>query len=136
MQMSNADIYKRCYGFSLRIIKAYRFLCNVKGERIMSKQLSRCGTAMGALLCEAKFAQSRADFISKTSIALKEANETLYWLSLLHDSEYIDDKAYISVHKEANETTSILAATVKKTKENTQRYDSNLALNRDDFLDS
>lgn len=90
----------------------------------MSKQLLRCGTAIGALMCEAKFAQSRADFVSKTSIALKEANETLYWLNLLHDSGYIDDDAHCSIHKEADELTSILVSIVKRTKENTLKYAS------------
>ena len=72
---------------------------------------------------EAKFAQSRADFVNKASIALKEANETLYWIELLHDSEYIDDKTFESIHNEAHEITSILASIVKTTKENSEKYD-------------
>ncbi len=94
----------------------------------MSKQLLRSGTAIGALVCEAKFAQSRADFVSKMSIALKEANETLYWINLLHDSEYIDDNVYSSIHKEADEITAILASIVKTTKANTLKYDSKSSL--------
>ena len=73
---------------------------------------------------EAKFAQSRADFVSKTSIALKEANETLYWIELLHDSDFIDNKTFESIHNEAHEITSILASIVKTTKENSEKYDN------------
>ena len=64
------------------------------------------------------------DFVNKASIALKEANETLYWIELLHDSEYIDDKTFESIHNEANEITSILATIVKTTKENSEKYDN------------
>jgi four helix bundle protein len=84
----------------------------------------RSGTAIGAMMREAKFAQSRADFINKASIALKEANETLYWLELLYDSEYIDEKSFSSIHAEADEITAILASIVKSTKENTEKYDN------------
>lgn len=121
--MSAIDIHKRCYDFALRIIKAYKFLNFTKGEGIMSKQLLRSGTAIGALMREAKFAQSRADFVSKVSIALKEANESQYWLSLFHDSGYIGDDVHQSIDDEIGEIISILASIVKKTKENTQKYD-------------
>ena len=77
-------------------------------KRTYLKQMLRSGTSIGAMMREAKFAQSRADFVSKTSIALKEANETLYWIELLHDGNYIDDKTFESIHGEANEITSIL----------------------------
>ena len=121
---SGDAIDKRCYAFSLRIIKAYKYLSGEKNEYIMSKQLLRCGTSIGALVCEAKFAQSRADFTSKMSIALKEANETIYWIDLLHDSEYIHDNVHASIRREADEITAILAAIVKTTKANTLKYDS------------
>lgn len=117
-------IETRTYAFALRIVNAYKFLCREKGEYVLSKQLLRSGTAVGALMREAKFAQSRADFISKTSIALKEANETLYWIDLLHDSDYIDDFVYSSIHNEAYEITSILVSIVKTTKANTSKYDT------------
>ena len=74
MLFGDKDIYKRCYAFALRIVNAYKFLNSEKNERVMSRQLLRCGTSVGALLCEAKFAQSRADFVNKVSVALKEAN--------------------------------------------------------------
>ena len=117
-------IDQRSYLFALRIIKAYKYLTGQKGEFVMSKQMLRSGTAIGAMMREAKFAQSRADFINKASIALKEANETLYWIELLHDSEYLDDMTFNSIHQEADEITAILATIVKSTKDNSIRYDN------------
>ena len=116
-------IEQRTYKFALRIIKAYKYLTRHHSEFVLSKQVLRSGTSIGALVREAKFAQSRADFVNKMSVALKEANETLYWIELLHDSEYIDDKTFESIHIEANEITSILATIVKSTKENSEKYD-------------
>ena len=118
-------IEKRAYQFALRIVNAYKYLTRQQSEFVLSKQMLRSGTSIGAMMREAKFAQSRADFVSKTSIALKEANETLYWIELLHDSEYIDSKTFESIHNEANEITSILASIVKTTKENSDKYDNN-----------
>ena len=117
-------IEKRSYLFALRIVKAYNFLTKQKDEYVLSKQMLRSGTSIGAMMREAKFAQSRADFVNKASIALKEANETLYWIELLHDSEYIDDLSFNSLHQEADELTAILASIVKTTKENTTKYDN------------
>ena len=117
-------IETKAYQFALRIVKAYKYLTRQQSEFVLSKQMLRSGTSIGAMMREAKFAQSRADFVSKTSIALKEANETLYWIELLHDSEYIDDKTFESIHNEANEITSILASIVKTTKENSEKYDN------------
>ncbi len=125
-------IEKRSYLFALRIVKAYKYLTKQKDEYVLSKQLLRSGTSIGALMREAKFAQSRADFVNKASIALKEANETLYWIELLHDSEYIDDLSFNSLHQEADELTAILASIVKTTKENTTKYDNA----QSDFLNS
>ena len=117
-------IEKRSYQFALLIVKAYKYLTGQRGEYVMSKQMLRSGTAIGAMMREAKFAQSRADFINKASIALKEANETLYWIELLHDSEYLDDKTFNSIHQEADEITAILATIVKSTKDNSIKYDN------------
>ena len=125
-------IEKRSYLFALRIVKAYKYLTKQKDEYVLSKQMLRSGTSIGAMMREAKFAQSRADFVNKASIALKEANETLYWIELLHDSEYIDDSSFNSLHQEADELTAILASIVKTTKENTTKYDNA----QSDFLNS
>jgi four helix bundle protein len=125
-------IEKCSYLFALRIVKAYKYLTKQKDEYVLSKQMLRSGTSIGAMMREAKFAQSRADFVNKASIALKEANETLYWIELLHDSEYIDDLSFNSLHQEADELTAILASIVKTTKENTTKYDNA----ESDFLNS
>ena len=117
MIKDNVIEYKT-YSFANRIVKAYRYLTKEQKEFILSKQLLRSGTAIGALVREAKFAQSKADFINKMSIALKEANATKYWLSLLYDNEYIDNPSFQSIFEEAKEVTAILVSIVKTTKEN------------------
>ena len=117
MIKDNVIEYKT-YSFANRIVKAYRYLTKEQKEFILSKQLLRSGIAIGALVREAKFAQSKADFINKMSIALKEANETKYWLSLLYDNEYIDNPSFQSIFEEAKEVTAILVSIVKTTKEN------------------
>ena len=85
--------------FALRIIKLYKYLRDDKNEFVMSKQIYRSGTSIGANIAESKTAQSDADFVSKLSIALKEANETKYWLVLLHESQTISDMEYNSIEK-------------------------------------
>ncbi|MBQ8096185.1 MAG: four helix bundle protein [Prevotella sp.] len=125
-------IEKRSYLFALRIVKAYKYLTKQKDEYVLSKQMLRSGTSIGAMMREAKFAQSRADFVNKASIALKEANETLFWIELLHDSEYLDETSFNSLHQDADEITAILASIVKTTKENTTKYDNA----QSDFLNS
>ncbi len=115
-------IEERSYAFALRVVSAYKYLTEDKGERILSKQLLRSGTSVGAMMHEAKFAQSRADFVSKASIALKEANETQYWLRLLHDSGYIGDAAFSSIFDDARQVTAILVSIVKSTKANSLKY--------------
>lgn len=85
--------------FALRIIKLYKYLCNEKHEYVMSKQILRSGTSIGANIREAVREQSKADFYAKLSISLKEADETAYWLELLNESDYIKkniSKAFIA----------------------------------------
>lgn len=111
-----SPLRNKSYAFALRIIKLYKYLVSENKEYVLSKQLLRSGTAIGALISEAKFGQSKPDFISKMNIALKEANETDYWLSLLKDSDYIDEKQYKSIQKDVNELISMLVSTVKTLK--------------------
>lgn len=85
-------------------------------EFILSKQLLRRGTAIGALIKEAEHAQSKADFLNKMNIALKEANETEYWLMLLKDSEFLKDKEFTSIHSDCQELIKLLVSIVKSTK--------------------
>jgi four helix bundle protein len=111
-------IMDKSYAFALRIIKAYKFLSVEQREFILSKQLLRSGTAIGALVKESEHAQSKADFISKMSIALKEANETEYWLMLLKDSNFFDEKSYQSINNDCQEVLSLLVSIIKTAKEN------------------
>jgi four helix bundle protein len=110
-------IKDKSYAFSLRIIKAYKFLSQEQREFVLSKQVLRSGTSIGALVREAEHAQSKADFINKMNIALKEANETEYWLMLLKDSEYIDEKSFVSIHNDCDELIRLLVSIVKTSKE-------------------
>lgn len=108
----------KSYAFAVRTIKLVKFLQEEQKEFILSKQILRSGTAIGALIAESEFAQSKADFISKLHISLKEANETKYWLNLLKDSEYLNDKMYNSIIPDINELISMLVSSIKTSKEN------------------
>ena len=119
---SKSIIEQKSLVFALRIIKAFRFLKEQKGEYIMSKQLLRSGTAIGALIREAEFAEefaeSKKDFIHKLHISLKEANETDYWLTLLHESDYINDIAFQSIQTDCTELIKLLTSIIKSSKYN------------------
>ena len=106
------------FSFALRIIKLNKYLQKSHKEYVLSKQILRSGTAIGALMQEAKYAQSRADYLHKQMIALKEANETKYWLRLLVESEYIDKKMFASIYPEIEALVKMLIASTKKIKEN------------------
>ena len=111
-------LHVKSYAFALRIVKCVRFLRETKNEFILCKQLLRSGTAIGALVRESEFAQSKADFANKLHIALKEANETDYWLSLLNESDYLDETAYQSVLDDLNELTALLISSIKTIRKN------------------
>lgn len=108
----------KSYQFAIRIVKLTQYLQNDKNEFILSKQILRSGTAVGALICESEFAQSKPDFISKLHIALKEANETNYWIDLLKDTQFINEKMYNSIQPQIKELISILVSSIKTSKEN------------------
>jgi len=116
--MGNSVAGKKSFEFAVRIVKLYRYLCDDKREFVLSKQLLRSGTSIGANVREALQAQGKRDFLSKVNIALKEANEALYWIELLYASEYIDEKQKESIYQDCNEIISILVAIVKTTKKN------------------
>ncbi len=103
--------------FALRTVNLYKYLCNDKNEYVMSKQLLRSGTSIGANIAESEHAQSTADFISKLYIGLKEANETKYWLTLLYRAEYLNETEYESLMKDLRVILGTLVNTIKKTKE-------------------
>ena len=111
-------IKSKSYNFSLRIIKLFQFLQGEKREYVLSKQLLRSGTSIGALVREAEHAQSKADFVNKMNIALKEANETVYWLELLRDSQYISQKQADSIIPDSIELLKLLISIVKTSKQN------------------
>ena len=110
------NIYVLSKAFALRIVKLYKFLTEQKHEFIISKQLLRSGTSIGANVHEAKNAQSRPDFSSKMNISLKEASESSYWLDLLYDAEYINKEAYDSISDDCEHLQAVLIKIVKSTK--------------------
>ena len=99
--------------FSIRIIKIYQFLCQEKQEYVLSKQLLRSGTSIGANLAESECAISKKDFAAKIYIALKECAETAYWLDLLYKTDYLPEEQYFSLHRDCIEMQKILTATTK-----------------------
>ena len=99
--------------FAVRIVKLYQYLCDEKKEFILSKQILRCGTSIGANLAEASTAISRKDFLSKVYIALKECSETLYWLELLRDTGYLSEEMYVSLYNDGDELRKMLSSTTK-----------------------
>src|SRR6266700_793217 len=105
-------VAKKAYGFALEVIKVYKFLVSEKREFVLSKQLLRSGTSIGANINEAVSGQSKRDFIHKLSIALKEARETLYWLSLLKDSDYINPELFNELSNQCDELIRILSSII------------------------
>jgi len=117
--MQKENILKdKSFAFALRIVKAYKYLVEDKKEYVLSKQLLRSGTTIGALVCEAEYAQSTPDFISKMSISLKEANETEYWLLLLNKSDFINDEVFNSMILDCKELLKLLISTINTSKKN------------------
>lgn len=106
----------KSYAFALEVIGLHRFLLETKKEYVLSKQLLRSGTAVGALIKEAEHAQSKADFLHKMNVALKEANETEYWLMLLKDSDYINDDQYNNIMTNCKSILQLLISIVRTTK--------------------
>ena len=112
METNNNLLAEKSLDFGERMANCYKYLCSNKEEYVMSKQLYRSGTSIGANIHESIFAQSRADFINKLKIALKEAGETSYWIKLLHRTEYFDDSMYKSVMKDCDELIRLLIASI------------------------
>ena len=104
--------------FAIRMTNCYKYLTEEKNEYIMSKQMFRSGTSIGANIHEGIQAQSTADFVSKLSIALKEASETSYWLVVLNRADFLDEKLYLSLKADVDEIIRILVASIKTTKKN------------------
>jgi four helix bundle protein len=119
--MSENIIKLKSFTFALRIVKLYQFLSSEKKEFILSKQLLRSGTAIGALVRESEHAESKLDFIHKLAIAQKEANESDYWLELLFQSDYLSETQFQSLNSDILEINKILASIIISTKNNLKR---------------
>ena len=118
--MHNA-IEEKSFHFAVRIVKLCKYLQEEKKEYILSKQLMRSGTSIGANVIESQQAQSRADFVSKLNIALKEAVETNYWIRLLQASDYLTDPEYTSVIRDCRELEKLLTAIIKTTRNSSNK---------------
>lgn len=116
--MKETILQRKSKAFAVRIIKMYRVLCEEKREYVLSKQLLRSGTSIGANVREAKRAQTTPDFYAKLFVALKEAEETEYWLELLVETEYISQDMYESIYADNEELVKILVSSTKTIKEN------------------
>lgn len=110
------NLYDKAYAFALRVIKVYNYLISEKKEYVLSRQLLKSGTSIGANVAEANGGISKADFSSKLSIAYKECLETKYWISLLKDSELIEEKYFQSIFNDADELAKILFSIIKTTR--------------------
>lgn len=120
-QNNNSPLTAKSYLFGVRIVKMVKHIkCGPKEYGLLN-QVFRSGTAIGALVSEAIYAQSSADFINKLSIALKECNETLYWLNILRDTEYLNDQEFASMEKDCRELLALLISSVKTTKHNNMK---------------
>ena len=111
-------VKNRSFSFAVRIVKLYRHLCEQKKEYVLSKQLLRSGTSVGAMVREAEHAESKTDFRHKMAIAQKEINETIYWLELLVATDYLTREQFESINADAVEIIKLITSIIKTTKAN------------------
>ena len=111
--MDQNAVVEKSFEFAVRIVNLYKYLVREHKEYVLSKQLLRCGTSIGANVAEAQRGQSKADFTAKMSIALKEANETLYWLKLLYRTDFLSQSQFENLEKDIQELLYILIAICK-----------------------
>jgi len=109
-------VEEKSFRFAIRVVNINKLLCSQRKEYVLSKQLLRSGTSIGANIAESQNAQSRADFLSKLEIALKETSETKYWLRLLHATDYLTDSEFNSIFSDCIELEKILVSIIKSTK--------------------
>ena len=114
--MKESILKSKSFSLAVRIVRLYRYLCEQKTEYVLSKQVLRSGTSVGAMVREAAYSESKADFAHKMGIARKELNETLYWLELLLQTEYITQTEYNSLSADAIEIIKILTTSIKTAK--------------------
>ena len=108
-------LYEKAYAFGVRVVRAYQFLSQEKREYVLSRQLLRCGTSIGANVAEANGALSDAEFSAKISISYEECLKTKYWLHLLHDTDYLTTAMFSSLHNNADELGKMLFTTLRST---------------------
>jgi four helix bundle protein len=116
-EKSKSPLRDKSYAFAIKIVKLSQSLVSEKKEYVLSKQVLRSGTAIGALIRESEFAASKADFINKLTVSLKEANETEYWLMLLHDTCYLEKDEFLKLKAECKELIAMLVASIKTSKQ-------------------
>ncbi len=112
MNENKNTLQTKSFLFAIRIIKLYQYLTSNKKEFVLSKQLLRTGTSVGASIREAQNAESKADFIHKLSVAQKECDETIYWLELLNEADYLNEKEFKSISVEANELLKMIRSAI------------------------
>ena len=108
----------KSFKFAVRIVNLYRYLCDHKREFVLSKQVLRSGTSVGAMIRESEHSESKVDFVHKLAIAQKEINETIYWLELLNETKYILAKDFKSIYADATEILRIITSSIKTVKSN------------------
>jgi four helix bundle protein len=111
--MKEGVLRSKSFKFAVRIVNLYKYLCDEKKEFVLSKQLLRSGTSVGANFREAEYSESKADFVHKIAIALKECNETIYWLELLKETQYITSKEFESINSDAVEIIKLMTSSIK-----------------------
>lgn len=116
--MKENIVKNKSFEFAIRVVKLYQFLCDQQKEFVLSKQLLRCGTSVGAMVREAEHAETKKDFIHKMAIAQKEINETMYWLELLQQTQYLNNEQFESVNNDALEIIKLITSIIKTAKTN------------------
>jgi four helix bundle protein len=117
-EMRENIVKSKSFAFAVRVVKLYQYLCEQKKEIVLSKQLLRSGTSVGAMVREAEHAESKPDFKHKMAIAQKEINETIYWLELLKETDYLTAEQFESINTDAIEIIKLITAILKSTKSN------------------
>lgn len=116
--MKESNIRKKSFAFAIRIVKLYQYLCEQKKEFVLSKQILRSGTSVGAMVRAAEHAETKKDFVHKMAIAQKEINEKIYWLELIAATDYLAKKEFESLINDAVEFIKIITKIIKNTKQN------------------
>lgn len=114
--MGKSILRDKSYGFAIEIVKMVQEIQKEKKEYVLTKQILRSGTAIGALISEAEYGQSKADFVHKLTISLKEANETHYWLNILHDTNYLEKESFLKLSANCTELVKMLVASINTSK--------------------